>query len=357
MPGTVTMFGSGETSNIGGRVYDTLARQMTAPIQISVLETPAGFEANAERVAGRISDFLTARLQNYQPQLHQVAARKKGTPYSPDSPDITAPLYESELIFLGPGSPTYTVRQLQNSLAWNILQARHRLGANVVFASAATIAAGVLALPVYEIFKAGEDLHWKPGLDFFAPYGLDLVIIPHWNNQDGGADLDTSRCFMGGERFEQLLSLLSEGKTILGIDEMTAVTLDFQAGACQVAGLGSIHLLHGDEQREYAADSGFPIQDLGDFLPLSALETGLPDEVWQIAQQAAARRSEEAAQSSPDDQTTFDIPLDVEQMVAARETARQRRDWARADELRQQIADSGWQIIDSPDGPQVQPGK
>jgi hypothetical protein len=208
MPGTVTLFGSGETSATGGQVFEVLVRQLDTPLTISVLETPAGFEANAARVAGRITDFFATRLQNYQPRIHQLAARKKGSAFSPDSPEIVAPLYESSLVFLGPGSPTYAVRQLQDSLAYHILQARHRLGASLVFASAATIAAGSPALPVYEIFKVGEDPHWKPGLDFFAPFGLALVIIPHWNNQDGGPELDTSRCFMGQERFDQLLAQL-----------------------------------------------------------------------------------------------------------------------------------------------------
>ena len=54
----------------------------------------------------------------------------------------------------------------------------------------------------------GEDPHWKTGLDLFAPFGLRLVFIPHWNNNDGGNELDTSRCFMGLARFERLLERL-----------------------------------------------------------------------------------------------------------------------------------------------------
>lgn len=357
MPGTITLFGSGETSNTGGQIFESMARQITRPLNISVLETPAGFEVNAERVAGRISDFLITRLQNYQPRLSQVAARKKGTPYSPDAPDVVAPLYESSLIFLGPGSPTYTVRQLQGSLAWSILQARHRLGASLIFASAATIAAGSPALPVYEIFKVGEDPHWKPGLDIFGPFGLDLAIIPHWNNQDGGDGLDTSRCFIGRHRFEQLMAQLPSGKTILGIDELTAVTLDFQAGVCHVAGLGSIHLLRGDQQQDYLTGGDFPLDALGDYRPLSNPETGLPHEVWLLAQQAADRLAEQPAQIAPLGQGAAEISPELQQMVDSRETARVQRNWPLADQLRQQIAASGWKVIDSPDGPRVEPLK
>lgn len=354
MLGTVTLFGSGETSNTGGKVFDTVARRLNEPLHISILETPAGFEANAERVAGRISDFLVTRLQNYHPRISQLAARKKGTPHSPDSAEVVAPLYESNLIFLGPGSPTYTVRQLQNSLAWNILQARHRLGASLVLASAATIAAGSLALPVYEIYKVGEDPHWKPGLDFWGPFGLALVMIPHWNNQDGGAELDTSRCFMGRERFEQLLVQLPAEMTVIGIDELTAVTLDFQAGRCFVEGMGSIHLLRGAQKHTFPAGSDFPFQVLGDYQPMSNPASGLPRDVWQQAQQAADRLAEQAAPRSLDDVPATEIPPELQQMIVDREIARQQRDWPLADELRRQIAAMGWKVTDSPDGPQVQ---
>src|SRR5512145_1993493 len=127
-PGTVTLIGSGETAATGGQAFDGAARHLLAqqqfqnqPLQICVLETPAGFEANAQRVAGRVADFIETRLQNYHPQVHLVHARRKGSAFSPDSPEIVQPLYTSQMIFFGPGSPTYAVRQLKNSLAWNIL--------------------------------------------------------------------------------------------------------------------------------------------------------------------------------------------------------------------------------------------
>lgn len=340
MIGTVTLFGSGETSTTGGQLFEALLRKLPAPGYISVLETPAGFESNSARVAGRICDFLATRLQNYHPRISQLAARKKGTPHSPDSPQVVAPLLESNLIFLGPGSPTYAVRQLQDSLAWHMLQARHRLGASLVFASAATIAAGSPALPVYEIFKVGEDPHWKPGLDFFAPFGLKLAIIPHWNNQDGGAELDTSRCFIGRERFELLAAQLPEQYTILGLDELTALTFDFETAGCQVAGLGSVHLLRAGQEQVFAAGANFPLHLLGDYRLPASPSAGLPDEIWRQVEQAVIIRPRPVR-----------IPEELQQMVDARELARKQRDWSRADFLRQQIAALGWKVADSPTGP------
>jgi hypothetical protein len=227
-----------------------------------LLETAAGFELNSYRVIERVGEFLQKSLQNYQPQIEIIRARSRSLPESPDNPDIAAPLMEADLIFMGPGSPTYAVRQLRNSLTWHYMLARHALGAALVFASAGVVAAGSYALPVYEIYKAGEELHWKDGLDLFGIYGFSLVLIPHWNNQEGGAELDTNRCFMGKERFKSLAVELPPGQTILGIDENTALIMDLQTGNGKVLGAGEVIWMHvghrhtGSEKADYLAASG-----------------------------------------------------------------------------------------------------
>lgn len=367
-PGSVTLIGSGETAATGGQVFEAIARQQNTPrpMQISVLETPAGFEVNAQRVAGRVADYIKMRLQNYHPQVELVHARKKGTAFSPDAAGIVQPLYTSQVIFFGPGSPTYTVRQLENSLAWHVVQSRHRLGAALVLASAATISIGTLALPVYEIYKAGEDLHWKPGLGFFTPYGLDLVIIPHWNNREGGEDVDTSRCFMGQERFDALRAMIPAETTIVGIDEHTALTIDFAAQACHIRGVGQVHVLRGGSEQVCAAGCSYPLQELGNYRPLTVPETGLPENVWRQAVKAMEAPQVQADQPPPDtgkqeedrpdpaDHGGRPIPPEVQSLVRQRQAARQAKDWSRADQLRQQITALGWQVKDTPAGPVVQ---
>ena len=59
---------------------------------------------------------------------------------------------------------------------------------------------------MYEIYKVGEDLGWKAGLNLLGPFGRSVAIVPHWNNHEGGEELDTSHSFMGQERFERLLA-------------------------------------------------------------------------------------------------------------------------------------------------------
>ncbi|MCS6845277.1 MAG: hypothetical protein NZ528_13295, partial [Caldilineales bacterium] len=306
--------------------------------------TPAGFELNSPRVAGRIADFLRERLQNYRPRVTVVPARRRGTPYSPDDPALAQAVLQADVIFLGPGSPTYAVRQLRDSAVWYAVVARHRLGAGLVLASAATIAAGALALPVYEIYKVGEDPHWKPGLDLFAAFGLSLVFVPHWNNTDGGQELDTSRCFMGRERFEWLRRSLPPEVTVVGIDEQTALILDLAAGHGEVVGSGQVTVLRGDEEHVVARGRPFDLALLGP-LRLPEPSAGLPAAVWQAALEVA----QQAAEPSPPP-----IPAPVQALLEQRQAARQRRDWAQADALRRQIEALGWEVQDTPDGPRLQ---
>lgn len=335
--GQIAFLGSGETSLAGGRIFEALARKLPQPLNIAILETPAGFELNADLVAGRVAEFLEKRLQNYNPLITTVPARKRETAFSPDDPEIVKPLLSANMIFLGPGSPTYTVRQLKGSLAWDILRTRHRLGATLIFASAATIASGAWALPVYEIFKVGEDVHNKPGLDLFADFGLTLNFIPHWNNTEGGADLDTSRCFIGLDRFDEWCNNLPPGTTTLGLDEHTGLILDFQMRECLVSGVSSVSLVRDCDPEIYATGSRFPFSELGDFRYPEPFESGIPADVWKMVN--------EVIQSEEDHP-----PHNALKLLDARQKARADKNWDESDRLRDELAAHGWKVLDTPDG-------
>jgi hypothetical protein len=242
-------------------------------------------------------------------------------------------------------------------------------------ASAAAIAVSAYALPVYEIYKVGEDLHWKQGLDFFGAFGLPLIFIPHWNNNDGGDELDTSRCFMGQTRFSELMQLLPSDLTVLGIDEKTALILDIYQGTARVIGLGEVTLIHTGHQHrrglspdlngtgleevaqarnghihQYLHGQIFPLSECCPF-ELPDLRAGIPEAVWQtvLAAQPLQDEPEKPPPQSP-------LPDQVQALVKARQDARAHQDWAAADALRRRIGELGWQVIDTPDGPQLQRG-
>ncbi len=335
--GQIAFLGSGETSLAGGRIFETLARNHPEGLKIALLETPAGFELNSAQVTGRVAEFMQNRLQNYKPEIHVIPARKRGTDFSPDDPEILKPLFSADMIFMGPGSPTYAIRQLQGSLAWDILRARHRLGATLVFASAATISVGAWALPVYEIFKVGQDVFSTPGLNLFADFGVTLSFIPHWNNAEGGIDLDTSRCFVGLDRFNQWCGMVPAENTTLGLDEHTGIIIDFQTQKCQVLGVSSVSLVRECDPEIYATGASFPLEQLGEIKIPEPLNAGIPAKVWDMVTTAS--------------QTTDDAPpQEVQALVDQRQAARADKNWSESDRLRDEIAALGWQVQDTPEG-------
>jgi hypothetical protein len=342
--GPIVLMGSGETAPSSGVVFEEVAKLYPAPLRIAILETPAGFELNSNRVAGRVGEFLQTRLQNYRPIIDIIPARKKGTDFSPDSENILEPLYKADMIFMGPGSPTYTARQLTGSLAYEIIKARQRTGAALVLASAATIAFGCQTMPVYEIYKAGMDLHWQVGLDFFKQYGLSLVIIPHWNNSEGGAELDTSRCFMGIDRFGTLCSLLTCNGTILGIDEHTSIWIDLNTNTAKAYGKGTVHIIQNDTENNFSTGEQIPVKYLGDFKEISDWRTGIREEIWQHLSSImdTAHALDEVTPPEP-----------IIEWKALRDDARRSGNFPLADELRKKIEQNGWQIKDTATGSEL----
>ena len=335
--GRIAFLGSGETSLAGGRIFESLARLISDPLRVSIMETPAGFELNSALVAGRVGDFFKTRLQNFKPVIYLVPARKRDSAFSPDDPEIIKPLLYANLIFMGPGSPTYAIRQLRDTLAWDVIRARHRLGATLVFASAATISIGAHALPVYEIYKVGQDVHIVDGLDLFNDFGVHLSFIPHWNNAEGGVDLDTSRCFVGMERFADWSKLVPAENTTLGLDEHTGIIIDFESGICEVSGVSSVSLVRAGGTMIYPSDSKFALSELGDIHIPDPLEKDIPTHVWDMVMNAPVLNDD-----TPSDET---IKL-AEQRVSARAN----KNWAESDKLRDEISALGWTVQDSKDG-------
>ena len=339
LPGPMLLFGSGETLPASGKAYEYLAKTLNSHPTISILETPAGFQLNSQRVAEEIAEFLAKRLQNYKPAIKVIAARRKGGKFSTDDASILEPLLTANWMFMGPGSPTYAVKNLQDSLTYDYFRALHQRGSIISLASAAVLAISKFTIPVYEIYKVGEDPFWAEGLDLLGDFGLNITFVPHWNNHDGGKELDTSRCFMGRERFEAMADELPVSTSIVGIDEQTALLLDFEhQDGCRVFGKGGIHILRKGRNTEIHGGETFELDLLGNFqLP----DTPKADfiKIWQSADRA--RENIEQA------------PENVLALMRERENARKHKKWEDADKLRARIEREGWEVKDTVQGPQL----
>jgi hypothetical protein len=336
--GKVAFISSGETSPTGGMIFRKITAGLPRGFRIAFLETPAGFEPNSAQVARRVADAIQLRLGETVPQIDVIPARRKGTAFSPDAPELVKPIQRADVVYLGAGSPTYAIRQLRGSLAWRTILAGWQQGATLVLASAAAVAVGAQALPVYEIFKAGEDPGWKSGLDLFAPIGWKLAVVSHWNNAEGGEELDTSRCFIGRERFEAILPMLPPGTTILGLDELTAAVMDWNSGKCAVEGKGTITIRREGTEKTVAAGDAFPLDDLGDY-HLPSGHFGMEDAVWDEVCAARSGGLDHPA-----------APAEVVSLLAERTKFRDHGDYAKADGVRAEIERRGWQVLDTPEG-------
>jgi len=336
--GKIAFLGSGETSLAGGRIFESLVRDLQEPLRIALMETPAGFELNSTQVVGRVGEFMETRLQNYKPVVDLIPARKKNSRFDPNDPEVVKALLYANMIFMGPGSPTYAIRQLKDTLAWDVIRARHRLGATLIFASAATISVGAHALPVYEVYKVGQDIHMVDGLNFFGDFGLHLSFIPHWNNADGGVDLDTSRCFIGMDRFAEWCKLVPDENTTVGLDEHTGIILDFGKGKCEVSGVSSISLVRDcdPEPEMHTSGTSFDLTKLGEIEIPNPVEKNIPPQVWDMV------CNPPPLENAP--------PDEIIALAEQRQQARANKQWGESDQLRNEIAALGWTVQDSKEG-------
>jgi cyanophycinase-like exopeptidase len=261
--GRIALFGSGETARVGRRVHELLLAAYQKPVPVAVIETPAGFQPNTAVLASDVKAFFEHSLQNFKPQVSIIPARHRGDgPHGTDEVSLLDGIESASYVFAGAGSPTYAVRHLAESRLWRTVGDRLEDGATLALASAMALAVSTHTLPVYEIFKVGEELSWTPGLNLFGSLGMDLTIVPHWNNNEGGAKLDTSHCYMGANRFAELRAMLPAETVILAIDEHTACVVDLGREEARVHGAGCVSVIRGDQAQAYAADETFPLSQL-----------------------------------------------------------------------------------------------
>ncbi len=234
--GTVALVGSGELAGTMVETHKMLLSNIGLEEKVLFLDTPAGFQENVDLLSRRAVDYFERQV--LRPM--EVASFKAAETMPAGEAEKTYQLLgDAGFVLLGPGSPTYAVRQLKETPVPALLSAMVARGGCLVVASAAALTAGTHTLPVYEIYKVGEPLHWVDGLNFLGHLGLELVVVPHWNNAEGG-NHDTRFCYMGEKRFRALEEQLPPGRTILGIDEHTACIIDFSSRQATVTGIGRV---------------------------------------------------------------------------------------------------------------------
>lgn len=370
MSGRLILMGSGELSPT---MVATHRRGLdeAGTSRVTVLDTPFGFQENAEELTARIARYFRTSLQA---DVDVARLRRADGPLSRRARAL-AKIATGRYLFSGPGSPSYALAVWKASGVGEALAARLRAGATIALASAAAVTVGRMALPVYEIYKVGADPHWLAGLDLTGSLGLPMVVVPHWNNAEGGTH-DTSRCFIGRRRFELLADRLDVG--VVGVDEHTAATFDFRRGTVEVTGVGTV-TLRGREETLLAAGEALPLEEVRRLLggtapaPPSRTETlgppaadGDPDEPADrllslleeaVAGSTSARRAVEqgivelAEQARRGRRDPRDLIAGyIEVALEGREALRSEGRWEEADRIRDRLAQLGVEVRDQPEG-------
>ena len=384
-----------------------LERLGPPPVPAVLLDTPFGFQENADDISARAVHYFRHNV-GYPIEVATFRDRETASPLVVET--MLAKIAAARYVFSGPGSPTYALRQWRGSGVPPLLAGKLRDGGCVTIASAAAVGLGVVALPVYEVYKVGEAPRWEEGLDLMSAAGLRVAVIPHYDNAEGGTH-DTRYCYMGERRLRILEGMLPEGVDILGVDEHTAAIFDLDAGTVSVLGRGGITWRHQSESRRVERGSTIPVASLASSgQPVSSRAESMPEvlELHDRAPRATPFFDEVRAQSDaaadalecrdPDSAVAALLEIDtqlyewaadttdsderdrarellrrhlvglgelaragaadprerlapiVDRMLRLREDLRGGRQFAMADQVRDALVDAGIEIRDTPEG-------
>jgi peptidase E len=256
--GIIALMGSGELTATMVEVHKELLARVDQPPKAIFLDTPAGFQLNVDQLSERAVEYFRKHVQQHM-LLASFKSKEWSTEYEAEK--TLHKLRQANFILIGPGSPTYAVRQWQGTSVPEMITRQVEEGGCLVAASAAALTVGRFTLPVYEIYKVGQDLHWVEGINVLENFGFNLVIIPHWNNAEGGTH-DTRFCFMGESRFSKLESMLPKDVSVFGLDEHTACLIDLAKDEAEIKGLGSATLRRRGEEIVFEKGDRFSLEVL-----------------------------------------------------------------------------------------------
>ena len=260
LPHILAVMGSGETAPTMVTTHRMLASKLQKPARAVLLDTPYGFQENAPELATKAVEYFqtSINLELEVAGLTEIIGA--------DALAVERGLQkvaDADYVFAGPGSPTYALRQWSGTSLAGLLNKKLRDGGIVTFASAAALTLGRFTLPVYEIYKVGEDPRWLDGLNILGEIGVNVALIPHYNNAEGGHH-DTRFCYMGERRLSMLERELPDDVYVLGVDEHTGMVIDLDAETVTVVGKGVVTIRVHGESTQIASGESFSIDRLRD---------------------------------------------------------------------------------------------
>ncbi len=251
--------GSGETAPTMVTTHRRLTSLLPSPVKAVVLDTPYGFQENAPELAAKAVEYFHTSI-NVDLAVAGLT-RLRDTHIAVDPVAVERglrALADADYIFAGPGSPTYALRQWAGSSVARIIVDKITNGGIVTFASAAALTLGKATVPVYEVYKVGQDVQRLDGLDILSSIGINAAVIPHFDNTEG-ANHDTRFCYLGEARLQMFESVLDADTYVLGVDEHTGLVIDIDAQNATVVGNSNVTIRIRSRSFIYPTGSVIPL--------------------------------------------------------------------------------------------------
>jgi cyanophycinase-like exopeptidase len=256
----LVVMGSGETTPTMVRVHREVFAACPAGPAV-MLDTPFAFQMNRAELVTKTRSYFAQSVGR-----EVAVAAWSGREDAAQAGKSLALLDRAAWAFAGPGSPTYALRHWHGTPVPAALAAVVRRGGTLVLGSAAALTLGSHAVPVYEIYKVGADPEWVPGLDLLGELtDVAAAVVPHYDNKEG-ATHDTRFCYLGEERLTALEAELPDHVGVLGVDEHTAMLVDVEARTMTVAGNGVVSVRRRGDTRTFAAGESLSLDVLSAML-------------------------------------------------------------------------------------------
>jgi len=321
-PRIITLFGSGETSPHMAKLYRNLINNPDSKSNNNfLLDTPFGFQENHNILSNKIIKYFQEKVN-----------LKIETINFPDEnsydENIKKNIINSDFIFSGPGSPTYALKIWNKYGINSLLESKIKNGGILAFSSAAALTFGSYVIPVYEIYKVGETPRLIPGLDLLSFLEKKTIVVPHFNNKEGG-DHDTSHCFIGKKRFDNLIK--NKDVLMIGIEEHTSITFDLNDSSIRVDGKGKVLLKSLKGVIEINNGETMGINKINsEYVPLE--------------------EAKEILETETDEKKDEKVNVDIDLLINIRNKARLKKDWDLSDQVRDILISNNIEIEDNSDG-------
>jgi len=330
-----------------------------SPLRAVNLDSAYGFQLNVPQMSQKLEEYFKVSLNTELTTLHFTNFEK--------SNELERTLFKQQVrqanyVFAGPGSPSYALAQWTPlDLGSDLLSVLEADG-TLCISSAAALTLGAFTAPIYEVYKVGVEPYWLAGLDILAAYGLNCVVIPHFDNNEG-ENYDTRYCYLGEPRLRFLEHLLPDGVSTLGVDEHTALIFDFSNDSLRVQGRANGYWRSNGAERILENGSTTSIAELRN-APLvpratthvenTELEAKEPAELGRVALDGGPESVKALAQlvqlAQSGGHGFIDPTSLIEGVLTARRSARESGLYELADQLRDLLIDARVEVNDTADG-------